>query len=364
MSETVIVFKSGLLGDTLVAVPALRVLRRKWPEARIVYIWTKVTGRRFVTPPEILNDSKLVDDFHEYEEGGSLFGRSVSYLRLWCFCFWQFAFLGVVLEPAYFSSRKKWFLRSCGVRMVVGPNGDIDQIPRDSKGAVVAAENIVDSLLNLVSAIGNVGTAWSQSERWLDLSSKEREWASEWVCARVGGAAGKFRLIALAPGTNMATKRWPREHFERVVQGLIATYGVIPVVFGGAEERELGEWLIERWSSGINAAGELSVRQGVAVLQCCEMYLGNDTGTMHMAVAAGIPCVAIFSSISVPGRWDPYGPGHIVLRTSVPCAGCMLRECDKGRDQCILQISSEAVERACCEVLRRPGNGKNGNLPL
>ncbi len=84
----------------------------------------------------------------------------------------------------------------------------------------------------------------------------------------------------------------------------------------------------------------------------CTFFLGNDTGSMHMAVAAGLKCVAVFSSRSAPGAWYPYGPGHIVLRKFVPCEGCQLVECVENRMQCILAITVDEVLSTCREMAR------------
>ena len=59
---------------------------------------------------------------------------------------------------------------------------------------------------------------------------------------------------------------------------------------------------------------------------------------MHLAAAVGTPCVAIMSALDWPGRWVPYGQGHIVLRRSVPCEGCLLKVCDKEGMRCLKEI--------------------------
>jgi heptosyltransferase-3 len=95
----------------------------------------------------------------------------------------------------------------------------------------------------------------------------------------------------------------------------------------------------------------LNVREGIAALQKCALFLGNDTGTMHMAVAAGIPCVAIFSSRDYPGNWYPYGNNHIVFRTPIDCEGCMLERCIERKMECILSIDEDQVYAAAQKML-------------
>ena len=98
----------------------------------------------------------------------------------------------------------------------------------------------------------------------------------------------------------------------------------------------IGDWLLERWGRGYNAAGALGIRSGLAAMKQCRFFIGNDTGTMHMAAAVGLPCVAVFSARgTVPGLWYPLGQGHQVFRTTIDCEGCGLVECLERGNECI-----------------------------
>ena len=99
------------------------------------------------------------------------------------------------------------------------------------------------------------------------------------------------------------------------------------------------------------AAGALGIRQSLAALRRCRLYVGNDTGTMHLAVAAGTRCVAIFSARDRPGLWEPYGSGHRVLRRKIECEGCELMECTEKGNACTLAIGVDEVVSACRSIL-------------
>lgn len=85
------------------------------------------------------------------------------------------------------------------------------------------------------------------------------------------------------------------------------------------------------------------------------MYLGSDTGTMHMAAAMGTPCVAIFNAKDAPGQWHPCGNGHKILRTAPPCEGCGMDICPKPVTTCLDDITVDDVLRACECVLASRG---------
>ena len=153
----------------------------------------------------------------------------------------------------------------------------------------------------------------------------------------------------------MPAKIWPEERYLTVGYSLINELGAIPIIFGDTVDRALGNRLIKAWKSGVNAAGELSVRQAAAVLARCRFYVGNDTGTMHLAAAVKTPCVAIFSARDWPGRWYPYGENNIVLREAVDCEGCMLNVCNRDLE-CINMITVESVIAASRQIINLEGN--------
>jgi ADP-heptose:LPS heptosyltransferase len=183
----------------------------------------------------------------------------------------------------------------------------------------------------------------------LSLSFEEKEAAEAWLMEKCG-ADKKRELIAVAPGSKWSSKIWPEERFAEVIQGLIEKRGVFPIIFGGAEDREKGERLIKIWKTGANAAGELNVRQAAAAISKCKIFIGNDSGTMHLAATVGVPCVGIFSAIDYPGRWLPFGEKNTIFRRYVECEGCLLEVCPRN-NECLNKISAEEVLQASLKML-------------
>ena len=161
-------------------------------------------------------------------------------------------------------------------------------------------------------------------------------------------------LVGMGVGSKMGAKIWPKDRYALLGRYIIEQLGGVPIIFGGAEDRELGDSLIREWQTGANAAGALPVRQAAAALKFCRLYVGNDTGTMHLAAAVGVQCVAIFSARYFPGCWYPYGANHVVLRAQVPCEGCMAEDCREFDMVCLTSIRVEDVARACREALDPP----------
>jgi ADP-heptose:LPS heptosyltransferase len=151
----------------------------------------------------------------------------------------------------------------------------------------------------------------------------------------------------------MPAKRWPVDRYSAAVAKLIEMFDVWPVVFGGPEDKPLGDRLLGDWNRGYNAAGALGLRSAAAALKRSQLYLGNDTGTMHLAAAVDAPCVAIFSAREWPGAWYPECRQRRILRSDVECEGCGLEDCTKEKNRCLQLITVDQVVAVSAEILHQ-----------
>lgn len=344
-----LVFRSGLLGDTLVALPSLWTLRRSFPAAHITYLWQNTGVPGHVAPPDVLSGSGVVDEFRELSLRGTSVERWRNYVRLW-FELRQSQFdIALVLEANHWSRRPELFLRTAGIPVVVGPGKRMPKVYRNRAGTLPRVPHIADELLTIVSRLGIREPRAGAGDMSLPRTGEERKTVDAWLARN--HVPGDALLVGIGPGSNMPAKRWPIERFQRVVAALVDRYEVVPVILGARFDRELGLELVKACGRGMVAAGELGIREGVELLSRCVLFLGNDTGTMHMAVSAGTPVVAVFAATDMPGRWDPYGPGNTAFRLTVDCEGCLLRECIVEGMRCLLGISTDDVSAACRDVV-------------
>jgi ADP-heptose:LPS heptosyltransferase len=132
----------------------------------------------------------------------------------------------------------------------------------------------------------------------LDLSPAPAPvaWTSEADRHVVDGLLPAGRpIIVLAPTANWQPKVWPAERFAAAFLGL-AESGMVPVVLGGAgpTERAMAAPLLDALPEAIDLVGQLTVPQATAVLQRATLFIGNDSGLMHLAAAAGTPTIGLF----------------------------------------------------------------------
>jgi heptosyltransferase-2 len=152
--------------------------------------------------------------------------------------------------------------------------------------------------------------------------------------------------LGLCPGAEYGNaKRYPIERYAAAVETLRARRPektIHVAIFGSPAERGIGEDLAALLAEPrVNRAGETCLAGLVEELQACHLVATNDTGTMHLAAALGVPTVAIFGSTE-PDFTAPIGEVHRVIRKKVDCSPCFLRECPIDY-RCMLRIEPEEV---------------------
>jgi len=349
-TKRILVFRVGELGDTLIALPSLHALRQAYPGAHISFLGNVDSNSKNVTAQEIIPATGLIDDWLSYSvnRAGWRGLQSLALLnRLRQGHFDTLVYLAPRLRKPKDVRRDLLFFRLAGIREVIGRQGL--NMPNKAAGQpLTEAEHELDHLLHRLNLSGVKVPQHARID--LELTSHEKDAADSWLGEEVKNLEQRV-LVGFGPGSKWPSKIWPEERFQEVGLRLIRDYGVYPIVFGGPEDRALAHRLINSWNDGSTAAGVLTPREAAAALARCALYVGNDTGTMHLAAAVGTPCVAIMSALDWPGRWVPYGPGHIVLRRSVPCEGCLLRVCDKEEMRCLKLIEVDAVLNACTQLI-------------
>ncbi|HHY85228.1 MAG TPA: lipopolysaccharide heptosyltransferase II [Verrucomicrobia bacterium] len=181
----------------------------------------------------------------------------------------------------------------------------------------------------------------------------------EAVRKRFGLEDAKRPVFALNPGAEYGpAKRWPLSSFAEAAREIQRTTGCVWLILGGSADRPAAselETAVGRDSLVRNIAGETSLRELCAVLKLVRVLLTNDTGPMHVAAAVGTPVVVPFGSTS-PELTGPGLPGdsrHALLKSTVPCAPCFLRECPIDF-RCMNGIRPQTVVDAVLRVASGP----------
>lgn len=336
--ESILILKPSSLGDVVQAIPVLRLLRRRFPQAFIAW-WVDASLVSLLEGDPDLNE---VIPFNRAElrrwQGGRNFVRSVLKMRRRHFD-WVIDLQGL--------------LRSGAVGWVAngGLTIGVDD-PREGASAFYdlsvrrpsATTHAVDWYLEVLKTLG---VPVHRDFDWLPLrrdvaESVERKWPS-----------GGRRWVCLQPGARWWNKRWPIEHFQGLMRELGAgnpQFGF--AVLGGKDDRALGETLARVAPDRVvDLTGRTTLPEMIEWLRRCELMVTNDTGPMHAAAALGKPVVGVFGPTD-PRRTGPYRQESLGLRLGLPCSPCLKQRCHHPRTmECLHGITPLAVASAVRERL-------------
>ncbi|HEY5329599.1 MAG TPA: glycosyltransferase family 9 protein [Acidobacteriaceae bacterium] len=360
--KRVLIYRLGSLGDTVVALPSLHLVARAFPDAERRLLTNVPVHAKAPPAAAVLGESGLVSGYFRYTVGmRNIFGLA----KLW----WQLrrwrpdvlVYLGAArgLESARRDAR---FFRLCGVREMVGvPLTEAMQ--RNFFGAS-SAKGLVElepETARLARNVAELGDAWlSEPASWdLRLTDAERAAAREAIGAEVLARP----MIAVSVGTKVQAKDWGRDNWRALLAELAAAYpGHGLLLAGAAEDSGASEFATDGWrvaggGPAVNLCGKLTPRESAAALSVAKIFVGHDSGPMHLAAAVQVPCVAIFAARNVPRVWFPFGERHRVVYHRVDCMGCGLETCIVERKKCILSIAVDEVVQVVGSRLSVAGEG-------
>jgi heptosyltransferase-3 len=185
---------------------------------------------------------------------------------------------------------------------------------------------------------------------YYQLHASENRRSSLGFVLRKHGISFEKRLISIHAGAGNIHKQWTTEGFAEVADWLSAQG--FQVIFVGAD-RDLDK--IDATMSMIghkayNLGGNLSIGELMALFEMSSLFVGNDSGPMHLAAAMGTPVVALFGPVD-ERRWRPLSPNSVVLRGQEPCDDCRSKRKDCDNFPCITLLSPKKVKEAIGELL-------------
>jgi len=341
----ILVRLNNWIGDVVTSAPALRALRTAYPHASI-----SVLAKPWVIP--ILKYCADVDRILVYDAKGRHRGlagnfRLISDLkhqRFHASILFQRAFEAAWISFAARIPRRAGYCtdgRSLLLTHRIRAEKALFQIHRvDHNLEMLARMDIQTTDRGLVLPVG----------------TQELEQAKERL--REMGAGPETLLFGMNPGAAFGSaKRWIPERFAALSDRITEQAGAMGLIFGSAQERELGEWISGSARAGRlhNLAGATSLAEAMALIGLCGLFVTNDSGLMHVAAALDVPLTALFGPTD-PQATSPWCPRHKLLRMEgLYCSPCMKRECREGHHLCMESISMEDVLDSCNELIQKEG---------
>lgn len=339
----ILVYRLGSLGDSLLCLPSLKAIRAAHPHAHITILTNRPVHSKAPPIRAVLEHMGLADGYLDYPVGTRDWRELFQLRRKIAMERFDFAVNLTAARGRFVALRDLIFFLTAGISRVYGTPWRRRDLysQKDTRSGRYEWE---------ASRLYRRVTRWStvdiEHDALWDLLLTEKENAAAREALRPLGLAGGF--LAISFGTKVEVKDWTEEKWLELIGILSKKYPRLAVVaVGSEEESERTTRCLAAWEGPwINLCGRLSVRSVAAVLSRARLFLGHDSGPMHLAATVGVPCVAIFSARNLIGQWFPRGTRNLVFYRDVPCSGCELQVCLAEGKKCILGIRPIEVARA------------------
>jgi ADP-heptose:LPS heptosyltransferase len=295
----------------------------------------------------VLGDSGLVHGYFRYAVGTR---NPCELLSLW----WQIVrwkpqvlvYMGAS-RGVQAARRDASFFRLCGIGRLIGVPMTEEMQQNRWQESEQALEPEAARLARNLAELGD-GRLDDPASWDLHLTAEEHARASE----ALQPAAGR-PIIAVSVGTKVQANDWGHENWYKLLAQLSLIYsGYALVVVGAPIDTQPSELVAEGWRQAsasvhggpvLNLCGHLTPRESAAVFARASLYIGHDSGPLHLAATVQTSCVGIFSARNKPRVWFPYGRKHRVLYHQTDCWGCKLETCIVERKKCITSITVPEV---------------------
>ena len=339
--DKILVVQTSFLGDTVLTLPLLSEIKRRFPHSKLSFLCTPVGQELLADYPVV--DEIIVDDKKNADRGWAGLWRQAKLLR-------SKRFALALCPHKSFRSGLLLFLARIPLRVGFAQSKSSFLFHVRVKRNV--ARHDVERNLSILEGLG-ISTA--ECERVLDLPIRVEVRERVITQFRSLGVDPSKMLFGLHPGSVWATKRWSAEGFAQLIRLLKAKYPCEILLFGGPADSEAISKIQKLCGGcGVSLAHKIRLRDLPAALGLCRVLITNDSGPMHLAVAEGVPVIAIFCATTPALGFYPYSSKAIVLEKHLSCRPCSPhggRRCPLGTEDCIHLIGSEPVFQAVERLL-------------
>jgi len=339
--EKILVVQTSFLGDAILTTPLLAELRRRFPKAELAVLCTPQARSLLKENPDI--DRIITDDKKGTEKGWSGLWRKAREIR-------SYGFNTAISPHKSFRTALLLFLASIpyrvGFRQSVGWFFYHDRVNRD------ASLHDVDRNISLLEPLG-IRPAECQRILRVEVSRhSQREVESLFASL---GIQENGKVFGIHPGSVWPTKRWSPEGYAKLMFQLKRKYSCQILLFGGSEDQKIISRLQQLSGHlGVSVAGKIGLDELPCAISRCSVFITNDSGPMHIAVARGVPVVAVFCATTPSLGFYPYSSKAVVVEKDLPCRPCSShggRRCPLGTEDCIRLIQADHVLQGVEKVL-------------
>jgi heptosyltransferase-2 len=333
----ILIRATNWVGDAIMVLPSLRAVRKRFPDAEIA-----IVTRPYVA--DIYRDQEMCNQIIPYDPKSMHAGFSgreqlAAELRTQKFD------VALLLQNAFDAA---WLAWRAKIPERIGYARDgrsfllTKAVTLPRPGEIPAHEKFY--YLELLRRAGWLDAVQDQTFIELHVPEEKRRSADEFL-RNSGARSGALRLAIGAGASYGSAKCWPPSRFADVANRLQSEADADIILFGTAAETSVSTAIsAEMLRRPIDLTGKTAIVDLPALLSQCHLFIGNDSGAMHVAAAVGLPVVAVFGPTD-PGGTSPVTPRCSIVQQKPYCSPCFLRRCPTDH-RCMTAITADVVTAA------------------
>ncbi len=313
----ILISRLRFIGDVVLTTPVIKALKQQYPEAGLYYLAEARPASVLAHNPHLEEVIVLPE---ELLPGKAVLTRCIEQVRFLRSLRKREFDLAIDL---FGNPRSALLTLATGARYRVGYDVRGRGRAYNVKIRRSASPRVLDAYLD---AVRTIGVTAGDDRTEIHYSAEEAKWADNWLDER--GIRTTRPMVALNPGASWPAKTWSAERYAELAKGLIERLNATVLLVTVPGQREAIAGLRELAGHSCPVVETDSLTRLAALIDRCDLYISNDCGPMHIAVAVGTPTIGLFGP-SRPEIWFPYSKeeGHVALRAETDTC-C-------GRDFCI-----------------------------
>ncbi|MFA5069625.1 MAG: glycosyltransferase family 9 protein [Candidatus Omnitrophota bacterium] len=336
--KRILLVRTDRLGDLVLTTPAIKAVRGAYPDAHIAMIVRPYTEAVVKGNPYI-NEVIVYDKLSRHRSWFANFKFAMGIRRMGFDA-------AVIFHPA---NRMHIAVFLAGIPRRIGYDNKLgflltDAVKNTKRLGIKHERDYAIDMLKLI------GIGQGEKELFFNIDSFSKDRARSILAAE--GIKDGDRFVVMHPGASCPSKIWPSERFAGLADTLIRNHGVKVVIVSGKAKTDISCALSVQRSMHNDPAmftGTLDLGCLGAVIRRSALFISNDSGPVHIAVAAGTPVVDIFGRAQPglgPLRWGPLGARDVVIHKDLGCGqACLAHDCKKNF-ACLMSVSVDDVYRA------------------
>jgi len=334
--QNILIIKLRYIGDVLLATPAVRAIKAAQPDVRVTMMVNRGTE-------DVLSGNPDLDEIVVLDKG-SLAAQWQLIARLR-----RRRFDTVIdLTDGDRSAFLSWI---SGAPVRIGFNDEHRWRGKCYTEVVQPVPGVRHRIDRDLDALKPMGIQVGSKSPQLRLTPEEEKSADQLLDQL--GVQRSQPMVILQPGARYWFKAWPPERFAELADRLTSQYGCQVLIGGSHQDIDLAQQIRQMAkNTPIIMAGRTSIKQFAAIAQKSALFVGSDSGAMHVATAVGTPVVALFGP-SNPAEWGPRGGVIEVIYKGLDCRTCFHPTCRRGEQNCMKLIAVDEVMSASGRLMGR-----------